>query len=96
MNCRRERPFGLWQNIQSVPDKFAELALGYNINIITGSMPLVRDGHLYNIGYLCRRDGSIEQYEKLHVTPDEVKCWGLKKGAIDQSLLIRIAEKLVF
>ncbi len=65
---------------ERIRDKFAELALGYNINIITGSMPLVRDGHLYNIGYLCRRDGSIEQYEKLHVTPDEVKCWGLKGG----------------
>lgn len=64
----------------SIREKFAELAVHYNINIITGSMPLLRDNHLYNVGYLCRRDGSVEQYEKLHVTPDEVKCWGLQGG----------------
>lgn len=63
-----------------IRDKFTELALHYNINIITGSMPLLRDGVLYNVGYLCRRDGSREEYEKLHVTPDEVKCWGMKGG----------------
>jgi len=65
---------------ERIRDKFAGLALRYNINIISGSMPLLRDGQLYNVGYLCRRDGSIEPYEKLHVTPDEVKCWGLKGG----------------
>lgn len=64
----------------SIREKFAELAVGYNINIITGSMPLLRNGDLYNVGYLCHRDGSVEEYEKLHVTPDEVKCWGLKGG----------------
>lgn len=63
-----------------IRDKFCTLALRYNINIISGSMPLLREGHLYNVGYLCRRDGSLEQYEKIHVTPDEVKCWGLKGG----------------
>jgi len=63
-----------------IRDKFTELALHYNINIITGSMPVLRDGVLYNVGYLCRRDGSREEYEKLHVTPDEVKCWGMKGG----------------
>lgn len=64
----------------SIRDKFAELAVRYNINIITGSMPMLREGNLYNVGFLCRRDGSLEQYEKLHVTPDEAKCWGLKGG----------------
>ncbi|MCB0523093.1 MAG: carbon-nitrogen hydrolase family protein [Saprospiraceae bacterium] len=61
--------------------KFAELAVKYNINIITGSMPLLRDGNLNNIGYLCHRDGQIDEYEKIHVTPDEVKCWGMKGGS---------------
>lgn len=64
----------------SIRDKFAELAVHYNINIITGSMPELRDNQLYNIGYLCHRDGTVEHYEKLHVTPDEVKCWGLQGG----------------
>jgi predicted amidohydrolase len=60
--------------------KFSELAISYNINIITGSMPEVKDGLLYNVGYLCKRDGNIERYEKLHVTPDEAKVWGMQGG----------------
>ena len=60
--------------------KFMELAIGYNVNIITGSMPSLRGDKLYNVGYLCRRNGSFEEYEKLHVTPDEIKFWGLSGG----------------
>jgi len=61
-------------------EKFAELSISYNINIITGSMPVIKEDTLYNIGYLCKRDGSIESYEKLHVTPDEAKVWGMQGG----------------
>ena len=32
--------------------KFSELAIAYNINIITGSMPEIRNGNLYNVGYM--------------------------------------------
>ena len=60
-----------------VKRKFSELAVSYNINIITGSMPDVLDGKLYNVGHLCRRDGSIEQYAKIHITPDEQRVWGM-------------------
>ena len=38
------------------------------------------DGRLYNVGFLCRRDGTYEMYEKIHVTPDEIKSWGLSGG----------------
>ncbi|WP_106828339.1 bifunctional GNAT family N-acetyltransferase/carbon-nitrogen hydrolase family protein [Parabacteroides pacaensis] len=61
-------------------DRFINLAISYNINIITGSMPFNRDGNLYNVGFLCRRDGSYEMYEKVHITPDEIKSWGLSGG----------------
>ena len=60
--------------------KFSELAIAYNINIITGSMPEIRNGNLFNVGYLCKRDGGLESFEKLHVTPDEAKVWGLQGG----------------
>ncbi len=60
--------------------KFQEMAISYNINIITGSMPELTDGVLKNVGYLCKRDGEVEKYEKLHVTPDEAKIWGLTGG----------------
>lgn len=65
-----------------IVQKFSELAISYNINIITGSMPELRDDLLYNVGYLCRRDGTTERYEKLHVTPDEAKVWGMQGGNI--------------
>lgn len=60
--------------------KFSELSISYNINIITGSMPEMKDGNLFNVGYLCRRNGSIERYEKIHITPDEAKIWGMQGG----------------
>ncbi|NCT09246.1 MAG: GNAT family N-acetyltransferase [Flavobacteriia bacterium] len=63
-----------------IVEKFSELAISYNINIITGSMPELREGLLFNVGYLCKRDGTIEPYEKLHVTPDEAKVWGMQGG----------------
>jgi predicted amidohydrolase len=61
--------------------RFNKLAVSYNINIIGGSMPLFEDGVLLNVGYLHRRDGSTSRYEKIHVTPDEAKVWGLKGGS---------------
>jgi predicted amidohydrolase len=65
---------------ESVVQEFSKLAISYNINIITGSMPEVIDDVLYNAGYLCKRDGAVERFEKLHVTPDETKIWGMKGG----------------
>lgn len=61
-------------------DKFIDYAIAYNVNIITGSMPFIKGGELYNVGYLCRRDGSIERYTKIHVTPNEVSSWGIVGG----------------
>ncbi len=63
-----------------IVQKFSGFAISYNINIITGSMPELKDGKLYNAGYLCKRDGSIERYEKIHVTPDEARVWGMQVG----------------
>ena len=77
---------GLAEYTQEIRERFIKLAISYNINIITGSMPIIKeDGLLYNVGYLCRRDGSYEMYEKLHVTPDEMKSWGLSGGKILQT-----------
>ena len=73
---------GLAGYTDEIRDRFLQLAISYNINIITGSMPLQRDGNLYNVGFLCRRDGSYEMYEKIHVTPDEAKSWGLSGGSM--------------
>ena len=65
---------------ERIVNDFSQLSVSNNINIITGSMPEIVDGRLYNAGYLCRRDGSTERFEKLHITPDEKKCWGINGG----------------
>lgn len=70
----------LAKHTKAIIEKFSEFSISYNINIISGSMPEMRDGRLYNVGYLCRRDGTTERYEKLHVTPDEAKVWGMQGG----------------
>lgn len=71
----------LAKHTSAIVDKFSKFAISYNINIISGSMPEMVDNILYNVGYLCRRDGSIERYEKLHVTPNEAKVWGMEGGS---------------
>ncbi len=70
----------LAKHTEEIVNRFSELAISYNINIITGSMPEMKDDFLYNVGYLCKRDGTKERYEKIHVTPDEAKVWGMQGG----------------
>ncbi|WP_231717581.1 carbon-nitrogen hydrolase family protein [Hymenobacter sp. DG25A] len=60
--------------------KMMELAVSYNINIVAGSMPVYEDGKLHNVAYLCRRDGTVDEQYKLHVTPDEASYWGMRGG----------------
>ncbi|MCH4551407.1 MULTISPECIES: carbon-nitrogen hydrolase family protein [Aestuariibaculum] len=71
----------LAKHTAEIVSRFSKLAISYNINIITGSMPEMVNDKLYNVGYLCRRDGTSERYEKLHVTPDEAKVWGMVGGS---------------
>ncbi|MFD2098626.1 carbon-nitrogen hydrolase family protein [Flagellimonas iocasae] len=70
----------LAKHTEEIVQKFSNFSISYNINIIAGSMPEIKDGKLYNVGYLCKRNGTVERYEKLHVTPDEAKVWGLQGG----------------
>lgn len=60
--------------------RFLDLAVSYNVNIICGSMPVLKDGQLLNAAYLCRRDGSWEEFHKIHPTPSEVSAWGMLGG----------------
>ncbi|RKS01192.1 MULTISPECIES: bifunctional GNAT family N-acetyltransferase/carbon-nitrogen hydrolase family protein [unclassified Flavobacterium] len=66
---------------EPIRKRFQEFAISYNINIITGSMPYLEDGVLYNVGFLCKRDGTFEMYTKIHITPNEVQYWGMKGGS---------------
>lgn len=70
----------LAKHTDAIVDKFSKFAISYNINIITGSMPEMVDAKLYNVGYLCKRDGTVERFEKLHITPNEANVWGMQGG----------------
>lgn len=63
-----------------IRDELSKLAISYNINIVTGSMPLVENGELYNVAYLCKRNGTIESQYKIHPTPYENKEWTMQGG----------------
>lgn len=65
---------------EEIKSKFQEFAISYNINIITGSMPYIDNNQLYNVGFLCRRDGTQEMFTKLHITPSESNSWGMVGG----------------
>jgi predicted amidohydrolase/GNAT superfamily N-acetyltransferase len=65
---------------EQLKNKFIEFAVYYNVNIITGSMPLYENGHLYNVAYLCRRNGTWDTQYKLHITPNESYHWGMVGG----------------
>ncbi len=70
----------LARHTEAVRLKFQEFAISYNINIITGSMPFIENGSVYNVGFLCKRDGTNEMYRKIHITPNEVFHWGITGG----------------
>ena len=71
---------GLAQYTEEIVDEISRLAVSYNINIIAGSMPVYEEQTLYNVSYLCRRDGTTDFQHKLHITPDERAYWGVRGG----------------
>jgi predicted amidohydrolase/ribosomal protein S18 acetylase RimI-like enzyme len=59
----------------------SEMALRYNINIIGGAHPTrMDDGDIHNVAYICLRDGSVHEQEKIHPTPNEVYWWNIRGG----------------
>jgi predicted amidohydrolase/GNAT superfamily N-acetyltransferase len=61
-------------------EKMKEFAVSYNVNIISGSAPVVERGKLYNCAFLCRRDGTSEMVRKIHITPSERESYGMTGG----------------
>jgi predicted amidohydrolase/GNAT superfamily N-acetyltransferase len=60
---------------------FHRLAVHYNINIVGGSHPTRQpNGDIHNVCYVCLRDGSIHEREKLHPTPSERNVWNITGG----------------
>jgi predicted amidohydrolase/GNAT superfamily N-acetyltransferase len=83
-NFNQENPAEAMRSLSEYTDEirtaFVHMAISYNINIIAGSMPLLKEDSLYNVSFLCRRDGTWDAQCKLHITPDEAQYWGVKGG----------------
>ncbi|AGF77225.1 putative amidohydrolase [Desulfocapsa sulfexigens DSM 10523] len=70
----------LAESTDALRESMLQMAMKYNINIVTGSLPIYEDGKLYNVAFLCRRDGTWDSQYKLHITPDESEWWGFNGG----------------
>src|SRR5690554_2736914 len=70
----------LAEHTESIVSRISELAISYNVNIISGSMPFIEDEQLYNISYLLHRDGKRDEYRKIHITPNESRYYGFTGG----------------
>lgn len=78
---------------------FTRLAMENRLYIIGGSHPTLRDGTLYNVGYLFTPTGNVYTQDKLHVTPWERELWGMRPGAgikIFDTPLARIAIQICY
>jgi predicted amidohydrolase len=64
----------------ALTDLFHDAAMKYNINIIAGSTPVVRNDAVYNLSQIFLRDGTYVGQEKIHPTPSEVYWWNFVGG----------------
>jgi predicted amidohydrolase/ribosomal protein S18 acetylase RimI-like enzyme len=64
-----------------IREALSEMALRFNINIVGGSHPTrMDDGDIHNVAYVCLRDGSVHEQEKIHPTPNEAYWWNIHGG----------------
>ncbi|TCV10845.1 putative amidohydrolase [Sphingobacterium alimentarium] len=71
----------LAEHTKEIKQRIMQFAVSYNVNIIAGSMPLFERGKLYNVSYLCHRNGHVDQFRKVHITPNESKYYGMVGGS---------------
>jgi GNAT superfamily N-acetyltransferase len=64
----------------AIKDFFLDAALKYNINIIAGSTPSMRNDAVYNVAHVFKRDGTHDSQDKIHPTPNEVYWWNIVGG----------------
>lgn len=70
----------LAEHTEEIVERIQQYALSYNVNIISGTMPIVENNKLYNATYLCHRSGKTDEYRKIHITPNEQKYYGMVGG----------------
>ena len=58
----------------------SDLAKKYDLTIIAGSHPVKEGKKLYNVSHVCLPTGRVICQPKIHITPNEHKCWGISGG----------------
>lgn len=71
----------LAQFTEPIAEAMAKMAVSYNVNIIAGSMPEIRNEEIYNVSYVLQRNGKVDKVDKIHITPAEAYEWQIKGGA---------------
>ncbi len=80
-------------------DMFKRFAQKYNIYIIGGSHPVLREGKCYNTAHLFTPTGNVYTQDKLHITPAERNEGGIEPGTairIFRTPLARIAIQVCY
>ena len=80
-------------------EMFTRFAGKYNIYIIGGSHPTMRDGLLYNTAHLFTPTGQVYTQDKLHITPVEREECDIEPGTglkIFQTPFARIAIQICY
>ncbi len=65
---------------EPIVEAMSKMAVSYNVNIIAGSMPEIRDGKIYNVSYVLQRNGKIDSVCKIHITTSEEDGWDIHGG----------------
>ena len=58
----------------------SKLAQKYDVTIIAGSHPVKKGKKLYNVSHVCLPTGRVVGQPKIHITPNEQRCWGISGG----------------
>ena len=80
-------------------EMFQRFAEKYNLYIVGGSHPILRDGKYYNTAHLFTPSGNVYTQDKLHITPAERNEGGIEPGTairIFHTPLARIAIQVCY
>lgn len=80
-------------------EMFKRFAQKYNIYIVGGSHPVLKNGKYYNTAHLFTPTGNVYTQEKLHITPAERNEGGIEPGTaikIFRTPLARIAIQVCY
>lgn len=95
----KEATIALAQYTDRYIEMFQKYAQKYNIYIIGGSHPVLRDGLYYNTAHLFTPTGNVYTQDKLHITPAERNQCGIEPGngiKLFRTPLARIAIQVCY